>query len=219
MDDADRPAVLDHEEDREWRSAVFIIASASPTSVSGVIVFGAGVHHVVDRRSRRSAPRCAAEVAVGDDADQRAASRRRCRGSRSPSRVIIRIASLIGVPRGDQRHASPRCMMSRTKWRLAPSRPPGWKTWKLSRGEAAALEERDRERIAERELHQRRGRRRKAVRAGFVGARQARARCRLRGRACSPARRSWRSAGCRSGGHIRGCCAVPPSRPTRTGRG
>ena len=39
-------------------------------------------------------------------------------------------------------------------------------------GEAATFEQRDRERVAEGELHQRRGGRREAVRAGLFGARQ-----------------------------------------------
>ena len=42
-------------------------------------------------------------------------------------------------------------------------------------GEAAAFEQRDGQRVAERELHQRRGGRRQAVRAGLAGARQQRA--------------------------------------------
>ena len=46
--------------------------------------------------------------------------------------------------------------------------PPGWNARNSSGREAAALEERDGERVAERQLHQRRGGRRQAVRAGLA---------------------------------------------------
>ena len=63
-------------------------------------------------------------------------------------------------------------MRSRTNLSIAPSRPPGWNLPKSTRGEAAALQQRDRERVAERHLHQRRGGRREIVRAGFARLRQ-----------------------------------------------
>ena len=62
--------------------------------------------------------------------------------------------------------------MSRANFSSAPSRPPGCSRPKSTGGEAAAFQERDRERVAERELHERGGGRRQIVRAGFARLRQ-----------------------------------------------
>ena len=68
-------------------------------------------------------------------------------------------------------------MMSLTLSSALPSLPPGCSTWKSSAEKPRALQQRHRERIAERQHHRRRGGRREAERAG------------LRRRRAGPARR------------------------------
>ena len=96
-----------------------------------------------------------------------------------PLALISAIAACIVAPIATIGRRSPVCMTSRTSLSCAPSLPPGWKTPKVPRREAPPLEQRDGERVAERELHGRRGRRREPVRAGLLGFRDGKADVRL----------------------------------------
>ena len=74
---------------------------------------------------------------------------------RQPKRfsVISSRARSIGVSGGASGIASPPCIRSRTRRSRAPSRPPGWNLVEIGRGEAAAGQQGDRQRVAERHLH------------------------------------------------------------------
>ena len=63
-------------------------------------------------------------------------------------------------------------MTSRTNFSLRAEPAARMQHAEIERREAAAFQQRDRERIAERKLHQRRGGRREIVRAGFARLRQ-----------------------------------------------
>ena len=56
------------------RSAWFIIASAALTSMSGAMVFGDAVMMSPTEAPSRSGAHVTAQIAIGDDADERAAS-------------------------------------------------------------------------------------------------------------------------------------------------
>ena len=73
----------------------------------------------------------AAQIAVGDDADQPARRHRPRRGSRSASRSSAAARGPSAVSGGASGIASPVCIRSRTRRSRAPSRPPGW-NWRKS---------------------------------------------------------------------------------------
>ena len=85
---------------------------------------------------------------------------------------ISTMASDMRAPAGDKGRAAPVCMTSRTNLSMAPSRPAGMQEAEVERGEAAAFEQRDGERVAERKLHQRGRGGREIVRAGLARLRQ-----------------------------------------------
>ena len=68
--------------------------------------------------------------------------------------------------------ASPVCMTSRTNFSMRAEPAARMQDAEVERREAAAFQQRDRERVAERKLHQRGGGRREIVRAGFARLRQ-----------------------------------------------
>ena len=85
-----------------------------------------------------------------------------------PFADISTIASDIARLAPDRERPSPGCITSRTNFKRAPSLPPGWNTPKSMAENPRASEQRDGQRVAERELHQRWSRGRKIVRAGFA---------------------------------------------------
>ena len=133
-----------------------------------------------------------------------------------PFDVISTIASAIRAFAADARHAVAGVHDLPHMRELGPELAARMKGAEIERGEAAPLEQRDRQRIAQHELHRRRGGRGlEPVGAGLRRARHASGRRRPRGRACCRPRRSSRSAEWRSAWRKSRSPPVPPSRPTR----
>ena len=82
------------------------------------------------------------------------------------------IASDIAAPSGDQRHGFAGVHHVADEFELRAEPPARMQAAEVERREAAAFQQRDRERVAERELHQRGRGRREIVRAGFARLRQ-----------------------------------------------
>ena len=135
-----------------------------------------------------------------------------------PLRPISSIASFINASMPTIGSRSFLCMTSRTSLSRAPSLPPGWNTRKCSAVKPALFQQRDRQRVAEGELHGGGGRRRKAVRAGLVGLRQGETDRRRHAPASIRHWTSGRSAARGSAWNRRSGRRVRSSRPTRTGR-
>ncbi len=94
------------------------------------MVRGAAGHDVGDPARQQVGAHGAAQVAIGDDADQPAGRHRRRRGSRSASRSSAAARGPSACRGGASGTASPVCIRSRTRRRRVPSRPPGWIWWK-----------------------------------------------------------------------------------------
>ena len=171
-------------------ASAFISPSASAASAAGVIVFGLRRHDLRDRARQQPVVHVPAQIAVGDDADEPTAAVAHADAAEALARSSRGSLRDIGASGDDQRHLVARVHDARTRSSRRPSLPPGWNSWKSAGGEALALEQRDRQRVAERHHHRRRGRRRQAHRAG-LGARAAAA---ARTSAAS-ARRARRRAG------------------------
>ena len=89
-----------------------------------------------------------------------------------PFADISTIASDIGGAERDQRHGRAGVHHVADEFQLRAEPPARMQDAEIERREAAAFQQRDRERIAERKLHQRGGGRREIVRAGLARLRQ-----------------------------------------------
>ena len=112
-----------------------------------------------------------AQIAVGDDPDEATAlfddadAAEALLGHRD-QRIGHRLAAL------DQRQPFALMHDVGNILEVRAERPAGMENLEVVRGESAGFEQRDRETVAERELHRRRRRRREPVRAGLLRARQ-----------------------------------------------
>ncbi len=156
-------------------AVIFVLlsrSSAVPTRASGAMVFGVLGHHGIDLAAqliRRA--EVTAHVAVGDDAHQLAA---RVDNADAAQPLLADDHDRLAHGRAgrDQRHGVAVVHDIADEMEAGAEAAAGVEDVEIFRGEAAILEQRDRQRVAEGELHQRRGRRRQAVRAGLLGARQ-----------------------------------------------
>lgn len=115
-------------------------------------------HDVVDHELRQVARQVARHV-VSKTYRRAGRPRRECRLQPKCLRDSVDIASGSGVFATSGTRL-PVCMTSATWLKAAPSLPPGWNITEIARREAARLEQSDRQRITERQLHhRRRGRR------------------------------------------------------------
>ena len=89
-----------------------------------------------------------------------------------PFADISSTAADILVPSGASGIDSPLCMMSRVEFQQHAKPAAGMQQTEIAGGEAAAFQQPDGKRIAERKLHQRRRGRRQIVRAGLARLRQ-----------------------------------------------
>ena len=148
-----------------------ISSSASATSASGAMVRGRRVMTSADRGVEREIGfQVTAQVAVGDDAGEPAAVLEHRDAAESLRRHL---EDRLGHSRAgvDARNALAGVHDFPHMGELGPELAAGMKGAEIERGEAPAFEQRDRQRVAEHELHRRRGGRGKAVRAGLGRAR------------------------------------------------
>ncbi len=113
----------------------------------------------------------ASQIAVGEDARRRARRRRRWRSCPCPCARSREAPRDSERSRGTTGTASPLRMMSLTcVSRRRPSAPPGMRAREVLRAEATRLQQRDRQRVAQRQRGGRAGSGRQPQRAGFLGA-------------------------------------------------
>ena len=128
-------------------------------------------HHVIDRRLQQIVTHVAAQIAVGDDAGELAGVVGDGDAAEALGRHFDDRRRHWRAAR-DQRHRIARMHDVADEFECRAELAARMKDAEIDRGEAAAFEQRDRERIAERELHQRRRGRREIMRTSFARRRQ-----------------------------------------------
>ena len=128
-------------------------------------------HLVVDAGCEQIGPHVAAQVAVGDDADEPAVAI----GDADAAEALARhLDEGVRHARTGRRQGQGGALVHDVAHELEHGAEPSGRVQEaeLARREAAAFEQRDGERVAERELHQRGGGGREVVRAGLARLRQ-----------------------------------------------
>ena len=108
----------------------FISPSASAARCAGVIVFGFAAHDFRNRAGEQPIVHVTTQIAIGDDADETAlavAHADTAEALRGHHEDRFRHRRPRRRPAGSRR---PQCMMSATRSRRRPRRPPGWNSWK-----------------------------------------------------------------------------------------
>ena len=135
------------------------------------MVFGLAGHDFVDPGVEQIVAHVAAEIAVRDDADEIAVAVGDADAAKALGRHLQHRIRHLGAERGERdRLAAVHDVAGEFQQRAEPA--AGMQQAEIDRGEAAAFQERDRQRVAERQLHERGGGRREIVRAGLASLRQ-----------------------------------------------
>ena len=147
------------------------ISSASLASRSladRLRVFG---HDVVDQRGHQIRPHVAAQIAVGDDADDLPARINDADAAEAFRRHLDQRVGHLG-PQRLQRHGIAGMHEVAGIFQHRAELAARMQHAEIDRGKAAALQQRDRQRVAQRQQHQRGGGGREVMRTGLAGLRQ-----------------------------------------------
>ena len=153
----------------ETLGAASIVSTQSTASCSGRTVRGVPRHHVAhgDRGDVAHAVEAAPQVAVGEDAGDAPVG---VDDRRHAHALAAHLDDRVGERRGDRRHRKRRAGahdVADAREQAPPERAAGMRAREVLRGEPARVEQRQRERVAQRERGGRARRRREAQRAGL----------------------------------------------------
>ena len=167
--DADRPAGVGHDQGGDLRRIEnFQRFAGKQVARNGFWIFR---HHVVDQRRHQIGAHVAAQVTVGDDADDRSA---RIDDADAAETLRRHLDQRVGHPGTHwlQRHRVSGMHQVAGIFQHGAELAARMQHAEIHRGKAAAFQQRDRQRVAQRQHHQRGGGGGEIVRAGLAGLRQ-----------------------------------------------